>query len=104
MGVHDIPEKFLWCRDVLHSWDPYDAKVSRNRATRRREVHQILLCTRCGTLKTRFLSLNGDVLRNSYAYPSGYLLTEQGRLTPADRAMIRRINLQAYLKSQEDEE
>lgn len=91
--VDQIPEQFLFCRDFLHAWDPYNAKVSRNKVTRRNEVHQILICTRCSTLKTRIMTTGGEMLRSSYSYPDGYLLTEHGQMTPADRAMIRKINL-----------
>jgi hypothetical protein len=93
MNVDIIPEAFLWCRDVMHAWDPYTARVALNKASRRREMHQVLICTRCGTLKTRVMTLQGETLRNSYSYPDGYLQNEQGAMTPADRAMIRRINL-----------
>lgn len=103
MSVSDIPEQYLWCRDVQHSWDPYNAKVSRNRASRRNEVHQILLCTRCGALKTRMMTTAGEMLRSSYSYPEGYLLTEQGPLSPADRATIRKINLMRSSKVEDDE-
>jgi hypothetical protein len=93
MSVNDIQEGFLWCRDVLHSWDPYDFRVSRNAVTRRNEMNQILRCARCGTIKTRIMTTQGDLLRNSYSYPDGYLLKDHGPLTPADRAMIRRMNI-----------
>lgn len=96
-AIDRINERFLWCRDVMHAWDAYNAKVSHNRATRRREMHQVLICARCGTLKTRVMTLSGELLRNSYSYPEGYLLTEQGRLSPADRAMIRAVNLKSAL-------
>ena len=33
----DIPERYLWCRDVLHSWDPEGASISRNKTARRIE-------------------------------------------------------------------
>lgn len=88
-----INEQFLWCRDVLHSWDPYDFKVITSNVTRRREMHQALRCERCGTIKTRIMTVQGDLLRNSYSYPDGYLIKDQGRLTAADRAQIRRMNI-----------
>lgn len=106
-GISDISEEFLWCRDVMHSWDPYNARVSRNKITRRNEVHQILICTRCSTLKTRIMTTNGDMLRASYQYPNGYLLKDHGPMTPADRAMIRKINMdkaRKTAKTEEDEE
>lgn len=92
--VRGIAEKFLWCRDVLHSWDPYDGYFRRNKKSNIKEVHTVLICTRCGTYKTRRMTEQGVRLKNdSYKYPPGYLLTEQGALTPADRATLRRINL-----------
>jgi hypothetical protein len=97
----DVPEQFLWCRDVMHSWDAYNARVSRNKITRRNEIHQVLLCARCGTLKTRIMTTSGDLLRNSYSYPDGYLLKDHGPMTPADRATIRRINYQKAISGGE---
>lgn len=93
MSVTDIKEDYLWCRDVLHSWSPYDFHVKTNGATRRREMHQVLRCDRCTTIKTRIMNTQGDLLRNSYSYPDGYLLKDHGPLTPADRAQIRRMNI-----------
>lgn len=98
--IDSIPERYLWCRDVMHAWDPYNARMNRNKVTRRNEIHQVLICTRCSTLKTRVLTTNGEPIRNSYVYPNGYLLKDKGRMTPADRAMIRKINL----KLQKEEE
>ena len=94
MNVNQIAEGFLWCRDVLHAWSPHNAVISRNAQTRRREVAQVLICDRCGTLKTRVLATNGELLRNSYSYPSGYLQKDQGPMTPADRGWIRSRNLE----------
>jgi hypothetical protein len=100
-AIDRIPEQYLWCRDVMHAWDPYDFKLSRNKVVRRNELHQILRCARCGTLKTRVMMANGEMVRSSYSYPEGYLLKEQGQITPADRAMIRKINLDAARKDEE---
>lgn len=101
MGITDqIAEEYLWCRDVMHSWDPYNARVSRNKVTRRNEVHQVLLCTRCGTFKTRVLTTSGDYIRSSYVHPDGYLLKH--RVTPADRSEIRRHNIEKYKKAAGD--
>ena len=99
-NIDAIPEQFLWCRDVLHAWDPYNATISRNKITRRNEIHQVLICVRCSTLKTRVLTTNGEPIRSSYSYPDGYLLKDQGLMTPADRAMIRKINLKAIKETE----
>lgn len=91
--IDGIRDEFLWCRDVMHAWDAYNVKISRNKVVRRNEVHQILLCVRCGTQKTRVMTTTGEILRYSYSYPDGYLIKDQGQMTPADRAMVRAINL-----------
>lgn len=102
-GIDNIREEFLWCRSVLHAWDPYNARISRNRLTRRNEMHEVLVCVRCGSFKTRFLSMAGDILRPaSYSHAPGYLRTDQSRLTPVDRAMIRRKAFEKHRKAQED--
>ena len=103
-AANDIPEKFLLCRDYAHSWDDYNAKISRNKASRRREVHQVLICTRCSTTKTRVMTTDGEMLRSSYTYAPDYLLKDQGRLSPVDRAMIRAINFKKALKRAEKDE
>lgn len=92
-AVDRIYEEFLWCRDVLHSWAPYDFQIKTNGVTRRREMHQVLRCDRCTTVKTRIMTTQGELLRNSYSYPDGYLVKNQGPLTPTDRAQIRRMNI-----------
>mgnify|MGYP003579072112 CR=1 FL=1 len=92
-SVDRINEEFLWCRDVLHSWSPYDFHVKTNGVTRRREMHQVLRCDRCATIKTRIMTTQGDLLRNSYTYPDGYLLSGQGPISSVDRAQIRRMNI-----------
>lgn len=98
-----IPEEFLWCRDFMHAWDPYDFHVRRNAVTRRNELNEVVRCVRCGTIKTRIMASNGDILRNSYQYPNGYQLKDQGLMTAVDRATIRRMNYQRIINSQPDE-
>lgn len=97
MKIDDIPDQFLWCRDFLHAWDAYDFHVRRNAVTRRNEMNQVVRCVRCGTIKTRIMTTSGEILRNSYQYPDGYQLKDQGFMTPADRGMIRRINYQKMM-------
>lgn len=98
----NVPEEFLWCRDFLHAWDPYDFHVRRNTVTRRNEMNEVVRCTRCGTIKTRVMTTNGEILRNSYQYPDGYQLKEQGLMTAADRNQIRRINYQRAMNQAEE--
>ena len=48
------------------------------------------------------MSSSGEILRNSYQYPDGYQLREQGLMSPADRKMIRRINYQKMMNAAKD--
>jgi hypothetical protein len=100
----NVPEEFLWCRDFMHAWDPYDFHVRRNAVTRRNELNEVVRCVRCGTIKTRIMASNGDILRNSYQYPDGYQLKEQGLMTPADRATIRRTNYQRHVNAEREDD
>src|SRR5262245_28261847 len=89
-----IPDEYLACRDWMHAWDAYSATVGRNKSARRREIRETLLCTRCGTYKHRLMTTTGQLLRNTYTYPDGYLLKDQGPFTPADREYIRTRHLE----------
>lgn len=80
-----IPDAFLQCRDLAHSFRPYDATIDR----RAREIRRELRCPECGTVKIQLLDLEGYVLRSWYTYPSGYLILGLGRMSVADRAAIR---------------
>lgn len=103
--IENIPETYLWCRDVRHSWDHYDVKDHRNKITRRNEMHQVLRCDRCSTLRIRVLTPSGDFIRSGgYVYPDGYLLKDHGSMTPADRAMIRKINIKRNRKTKAGED
>ena len=96
--IDDIPDEHLVCRDLLHAWAPYDARVRRSDVTGRKEIHRVLRCTRCKTLRTQRLSMDGRILGSSYSdHPEGYLLHGGGHLTADERAAIRvrAVNLEA---------
>lgn len=91
--IDRIPAKFRWCRDIGHGWKPWDVHTGVNNVTRRREVARVLTCQRCETQRTDFMATDGEVLRRSYAYPSGYLLDGAGGpMTKAERKAIRVLN------------
>jgi hypothetical protein len=95
----EIPDNFLWCRDVRHSWEPFDVRDYRNKVARRDEILQVLRCERCATKRIRVLGQDGGFLRSGgYDYPEGYLLKDHGPMTPADRGMIRKINIEKHRK------
>jgi hypothetical protein len=95
--VNDIPEQYLECRDLMHSWQPYDAKMLRSPVTGQREIHRVLRCIRCQTLKTQRLTPRGDIIAHSYSYAEHYLL-KGGRLPRAERGRLRRVNADRWIR------
>ena len=84
-GVGDILDEFLLCRDLGHAWAPHDVRVSRKLG----EIHRVLQCRSCPTQRTQVLSMDGEIRRNRYEYPEGYVLRGLGHLSVADRAAVR---------------
>jgi hypothetical protein len=56
-----------------------------------------LLCQRCDTVRTRFLSRSGANLSTNYDYAEGYTVKGLGRLSGEDRDVIRLQSIQAVL-------
>jgi hypothetical protein len=93
-SIEDIPEEFLICRDLGHSWAPSDVKISGK--GRNAEIHRILQCRSCPTQRVQILDVNGYRLRSKYVYPEDqdkdaapYKLKGVGRLSVDDNASIR---------------
>lgn len=89
-SINDIADGWLACRDLGHAFAPHDVKVSRKLG----QIHRILLCRNCGTLRTQILTLDGYRVRSKYEYPDGYLLHGVGHLSVDDRAAIRVMSTQ----------
>ena len=81
---HTVADQFLPCRDYGHTWLPYDAIVEH----RPYRIRRILMCGKCGTMRTQTLDSKFDIVGNSYRYPKGYVAIG-GRLSGTDRAAIR---------------
>lgn len=81
------------CRDFGHSWRPYSARwiASYN------SYESQLICNRCKTIRTRFLSRTGALTNSNYDYADGYLVKGMGRLTGNDRDTIRLASILAVL-------
>lgn len=82
----DMPEAFLACRDLGHTWRPltarYDPDVNSYART--------LRCSRCRTTRSQTLSLSGLILGNQYEYPDGYQVPAgSGRIDQQGRGIIR---------------
>lgn len=82
-ALSNVAASSYGCRDVGHSWAPYDAVIER------KFIQRILKCRNCTTLRIQTLDKNYDVVSNTYRYPDGYLVEGAGRLSASDRARIR---------------
>lgn len=98
-ALKDMPDNFLQCRDYLHSWRPYGAKVNPDGT-----YESTLRCNRCTALKVRVLSRHGTILSAHYDYPDGYTMAGSGRLDgdARDRIRLRSVMKQINLDTVED--
>ena len=90
--IQDIPDEYLLCRDLGHSWAPHDVRVSRKAG----EIHRILQCRSCPTQRVQILDMNGYRKSSKYVYPEDmdkeatpYKLKGVGHLRIDDLAAIR---------------
>lgn len=85
--AHQLPEAYLTCRDLGHSWRPFTA-----RALPRREgggFERVVKCSRCPTRRVEHLSTSGERLASNMAYPKGYLHKGLGRIVGEGRDVLR---------------
>lgn len=81
----------LMCRDLRHTWEPFDAwKEGRG-------FIRVLKCSRCDSHRTQKLDSQGYVLTSSMKYSDGYVRKEGGRMTAEERADIRQLNVMRTL-------
>lgn len=102
--VDDIADEYLLCRDFGHAWAPSDVKIRRKAS----EIHRILKCRQCPTLRVQVLTIDGYIIpgRSHYQYPEQqdsqavpYVLKGVGRMNVNDNAHIRVMSTN-YIKSQ----
>jgi hypothetical protein len=84
-ALHDMRTAYLQCRDFGHAWRPFTARWVPDQ----RSYHTQLRCTRCRTVRTRYISRNGEQVSKGYVYPDGYQLKGVGRITGEDRDHLR---------------
>lgn len=82
--AEDLPEAFLHCREMGHSWAPYTASLHKDGGYER-----TLLCRRCDTRRLQGLDRRGLVVRSRYVHPEGYLSKGLGHLAGEDRGVLR---------------
>jgi hypothetical protein len=87
-----LPDRYLTCRELGHTWKPYRASFD----TTARAYDRELRCTRCHTSRTQVVSTTGHVLANHYRYPNGYL-TKHVEDAMVSRDVFRLESLTRYL-------
>jgi len=85
---------YIQCRDFGHSWRPFTARWMQSENA----YESQLKCTRCTTVRTRWLSRTGEQLTGQYNYADGYLVKGMGRLTGTDRDKVRLRSILAVIK------
>jgi len=96
--AEDLPERFLLCRDLGHTWRPFLAKFD----TEERAYKRVLKCGRCRTERTQLISMNGVPLSGAYDYPDGYTApTGAGRLDSSGRGALRLVSIQRLIEKSE---
>lgn len=92
VGVEQIADIYLICRDLGHQWSAYDVHITRT------EIQRSLQCRNCSTIRHQTLTKHGYIVPNQsrYEYPEQqdpdaepYVLKGIGRMTVDARAQIR---------------
>lgn len=84
--TEQLPDKYLLCRDLGHSWRPLNAAWD----TSLNHYLRTMRCPRCGTERIQYLSGAGHVLSGHYLYADGYQAPKgSGRLTGEHRDHLR---------------
>lgn len=84
----NLPERFLYCREMGHNWKPYSAGRFKDGGFER-----VLRCTRCHTRRIQELTAWGAVTRSRYEHPDGYLSEGLGRIVGDGRDALRLASL-----------
>ena len=73
MSYQDFKINHLTCRTFGHTWKPQTVTVTKSASGRVAEYRAGLTCTRCKTERVQVFDGSGELVSNSYLYPSGYL-------------------------------
>jgi len=96
-AVKSMAVEHIQCRDFGHSWRPYSARWMPTF----NQYESQLICNRCTTIRTRFMSRTGALLDSKYDYVEGYTVKGMGRLTGHDRDIIRLESILSVLEKDE---
>lgn len=83
--ARELPDAYLTCRELMHSWKPRTAGWLAGE----RVFERVIRCSRCKTEKHQTLSSTGEVLTSHYVYPDGYLAKNLGRIVGDGRDALR---------------
>jgi hypothetical protein len=82
----ELPDRYLLCRDLGHTWKPFTARWD---AEARAYVRE-LKCSRCKAIRSQHLDAYGSVVSGGYDYPDGYQAPAgTGRITGDGRGALR---------------
>lgn len=96
--LHNYSQKFLLCKDIRHVWKvetPYSS-FPKNPDW----VQRVLVCSRCGTVRTDNFHLDQATQRmqrgaSSYRYPAGFSM----RGLPQERNLSEIMRYETYLRA-----
>lgn len=81
-----LPDKYLLCRDLGHTWRPYTARIDDEGTG----YIRVMRCARCKTEREQALDRRGLVQSGGYHYPDGYQAPAgTGRLAADGRGALR---------------
>lgn len=63
-----LPEKFLHCRELGHTWRPFTVQFD----SVARAYDRVLRCSRCYTRRIQTLTTSGHIVSSRYDYVNGY--------------------------------
>jgi hypothetical protein len=91
--ARDLPDEFLLCRDIGHTWRPSAARI-----TSESTYERTMRCGRCKAERRQELSATGAILSGHYYYETGYLAPPNaGRMTSGRRDGLRLESVQRLL-------
>jgi hypothetical protein len=82
--AEELPERFLYCREMGHNWRPFSAGRYKDGGFER-----ILRCTRCRTRRIQGISSRGLIISSRYEHPEGYLVKGMGHIWGEGRGILR---------------
>lgn len=90
----ELPDEFLLCRDLGHTWQPYTASRADDG-----HYERVMRCVRCDTKRKQTLSASGVILTGGYDYPDGYTAPPgSGHMTADGRAGLRLVSVLRLLE------